>query len=254
VLVAVTRGVSPSIKRCELTHLDRETIDVALAAEQHRQYEECLENLSCVLNAMPAEPDLPDSVFVEDTAVIVKELALLTRPGASSRRDEIPGMAQVLGEYRPVVFVSPPGTIDGGDVLVVGRDIFVGLSARTNDEGLRQARAAFEPLGYTVIGVPVSGCLHLKSAVGQVSPDTLLINRLWVDAAAFGDREFIDVAPSEPRAAGALLIGDTVVYPAAFERTRELLTVAGIRTETVELSELAKAEAGVTCCSLVFEM
>jgi dimethylargininase len=253
VFVAVTRGVSPNIERCELTHLEREPIDVGLASEQHRQYEECLASLGCVLNALPSEPDLPDSVFVEDTAVIVKELALLTRPGASSRRGEIPGIELVLRDYRSLARVSPPGTLDGGDVLAFGRDIYVGLSARTNEEGLRQARSAFEPLGYTVTGVPVRGCLHLKSAVGQVSPDTLLINRLWVDAAAFGDRKFIDVDPTEPGAAGALLIGDTVLYPAAFTRTRDRLTGAGIMTETVELSELAKAEAGVTCCSLVFE-
>jgi dimethylargininase len=253
VLVAVTRGVSPSIQRCELTHLGREPIDVGLALEQHRQYEVCLASLGCAVRALPAEPDLPDAVFVEDTAVIVEEVALLTRPGASSRRREIPGVEATLAEYRPLVRVSAPGTVDGGDVFTVDRNIYVGLSFRTSDEGLRQVRAALEPLGYTVTGVRVSGCLHLKSAVGRVSPDTLLINRLWVDAAAFGGMKLIDVDPAEPRAAGALLLGDTVLYPAAFERTRDRLAEAGVETMTVELSELAKAEAGVTCCSLVFE-
>jgi dimethylargininase len=253
VLVALTRGVSPSIERCEVTHLDRESIDVGAAADQHRQYQECLVGLGCALRALPAEPNLPDCVFVEDTAVVVDELALVARPGAPSRRDEIPGVERALREYRQLVHVRPPGTLDGGDVLVVGRDIFIGLSARTNESGLRQARLAFEPLGYTVTGVPVRGCLHLKSAVGRVSPNTLLINRRWVDFEAFGDRRLIDVAPSEPRAAGALPIGDTVVFPAVFKRTRDRLTDAGIKTTTVGLSELAKAEAGVTCCSLIFE-
>ena len=252
-LVAVTRGVSPSIEQCELTHLDREPIDVGIAVEQHRCYEKCLAELGCVVHSLPPEPDLPDSVFVEDIAVVVKELALLTRPGAASRRAETPDIARALGEYRPLARIDEPGTIDGGDVLVVDRDIYIGLSRRTNEEGVRQARSAFEPLGYAVSVVPVSGCLHLKSAVGQVAPDTLLINRRWVDAAAFGDRKFIDIDPAEPRAAGALLIGDTVVYPARFTQTLERLSEAGIPAEPIELSELAKAEAGVTCCSLVFD-
>ena len=252
-LVAVTRAVSPNIERCELTHLDRETIDVGIAEEQHRRYETCLAELGCVVRSLPSEPDMPDSVFVEDIAVVVKELALLTRPGAASRRAETPGIAEVLGEYRPLASIDEPGTIDGGDVLVVDRDIYIGLSGRTNEEGVRQARSAFERLGYAVTAVPVSGCLHLKSAVGRVAPDTLLINRRWVDAAAFGDRKFIDVAPAEPRAGGALLIGDTVVYPARFTHTLDRLSEAGIPTEPVELSELAKAEAGVTCCSLIFD-
>lgn len=253
-LVAVTRGVSPSIERCELTHLEREPIDLDLAVRQHRGYEECLKSLGCALRPLPADPDLPDSVFVEDTAVVVKERALLARPGAPSRRGEIPAISDVICEYRPVARVEPPGTLDGGDVLVDGREVFVGLSARTNEDGLRQLRSALEPLGYRVTGVPVSGCLHLKSAVGRVSEDTLLINRRWVDAETFAGRALIDVDPSEPMAAGALLIGDTVVYPDAFRRTRERLENAGIRTIAVELSELAKAEAGVTCCSLVFDV
>lgn len=252
--VALTRGVSPSIARCELTHLEREPIDVGVAEEQHRLYETALSELGCSVRALPAEPDMPDSVFVEDIAVVVEELALMTRPGAPSRRAETPGIERVMSEYRRLAYVSGPGTIDGGDVLVVGRDIYVGLSGRTNEDGLEQTRAAFEPLGYTVTGVPVSGCLHLKSAVGLVGPDTLLINGRWVEKESFGDREFIEVAPSEPGAAGALLIGDTVLYPARFVGTLDRLAEAGIRTRTVDLSELAKAEAGVTCCSLVFSV
>ena len=251
-LVALTRGVSPSIERCELAHLERESIDVGVAAQQHRSYEECLVGLGCALEALPAEPDMPDCVFVEDIAVVLDELALVTRPGAPSRRAETPGVERALSEYRQLEHIRPPGTLDGGDVLAVGREIFVGLSARTNEDGFSQARSKLEPLGYSVTGVPVSGCLHLKSAVGLVSPDTLLVNGDWVDTGVFGDRRLIEVAPSEPRAAGALPIGDAVVYPSAFKRTRDRLAEAGIETTTVDLSELAKAEAGVTCCSLVF--
>jgi dimethylargininase len=191
-------------------------------------------------------------VFVEDTAVIVDELAILARPGAASRRGEIPSVESVLGEYRSLLRITAPGTLDGGDVLIVGRDVYVGLSGRTNEEGARQVEEALAPLGYTVTGVAVSGCLHLKSAVGKVSGDTLLINRLWVDVVDFSARRLIDVDPAEPRAAGTLPLGDTVLYPAAFERTRDRLAEAGVNVRTVELSELAKAEAGVTCCSLIF--
>ena len=252
--IAVTRGVSPNIERCELTHLEPEAVDVALAQEQHSRYQKCLTELGCVVQSLPAERDLPDSVFVEDTAVVVEEIALLTRPGAESRRPEIPSIAAVLGPYRRLAHVVEPGTVDGGDVLVLDRDVFVGLSGRTNQEGLRQIQAVLEPVGYAVTAVPVKGCLHLKSAVGRVAPDTLLINRRWVDATAFGAVKFIDVHPAEPRAAGALLIADTVVYPARFKRTLGRLSRAGIPIATVEISELAKAEAGVTCCSLVFEV
>jgi dimethylargininase len=244
--------VSPSIARCELTHLEREAIDVDVARQQHGSYEECLVALGCALKPLPPEPDMPDCVFVEDIAVVLDELALVTRPGAPTRRAETPGVERALSEFRELEYIRHPGTLDGGDVLVVGRDIFIGLSARTNEDGFTQARATLEPLGYSVTRVPVSGCLHLKSAVGRVSPDTLLVNGGWVDTGVFGDRRLIEVDPSEPGAAGALPIGDVVVYPSAFQRTRDRLAEAGIETMTVDLSELAKAEAGVTCCSLVF--
>jgi dimethylargininase len=251
--IAITRGVSPNIERCELTHLERTVINAELAEEQHRRYEECLAALGCSVQRLPAEPGLPDSVFVEDTAIVVEELAMVTRPGAESRRPEIPSVAEALGKYRRLVYVVEPGVIDGGDVLVVDRDVYIGLSGRTNEDGVSQVRAALEPLGYTVTAVSLNACLHLKSAVGRVAPDALLINRRWVEAAAFGSIKLIDVDPEEPGAAGALLIADTVIYPASFERTLGRLSRAGIRTAAVDLSELAKAEAGVTCCSLVFE-
>jgi dimethylargininase len=251
--IAITRGVSPNIERCELTHLEREAINVDLAREQHRRYEECLAELGCDVQRLPAEPGLPDSVFVEDTAVVVDELAVITRPGAESRRPEVSSIAEVLGEHRRLEHVVEPGVIDGGDVLVLDRDVYIGLSGRTNEDAVRQVRAALGPSGYTVTTVPVKACLHLKSAVGRVASDALLINRQWADATAFGSARLIDVDPAEPGAAGALLIEDTVVYPARFECTLRRLGRAGIRTAAIELSELAKAEAGVTCCSLVFE-
>jgi dimethylargininase len=204
--------------------------------------------------SLPAEADLPDSVFVEDTAVVVDELAVITRPGARSRRPETAGIADVLKSYRQLAHIEAPGTLDGGDVQVVGRDVYAGLSTRTNIQGINQLSSILGPLGYEVIAVPVRHCLHLKAAAGLVSPSTVLINPEWVDREAFEGVELLEIAPSEPRSACALLVGESVLYPAAFEKTRLRLEKAGIDVTTVDLSELAKAESGVTCCSLVFEV
>ena len=252
-LTAITRKVSPAITRCELTHLPRKPIDVALAAQQHEEYERSLSDLGCRVVSLPAEPDLPDSVFVEDTAVLVDELAVVTRPGAESRRVETASVARVLAEYRPIAAIQAPGTLDGGDVLRVGRRVFVALSARSNREGIEQLRALLSPFGYAVEALAVSGCLHLKSAVTQVAPDAVLLNRAWVDPAGFDGLRCIGIDPAEPYAANALLVGEAVIYPTAFSRTAARLERAGIRLVSVDVSELAKAEGAVTCCSLILQ-
>jgi dimethylargininase len=254
VLIAITRQVSPGIGRCELTFLAREAIDARVAAAQHREYEACLAALHCEVRSLPPELGLPDSVFVEDTAIVLDRLAIIARPGAESRRGETRAVAAALEPHRELVHIAPPGTLDGGDVLVVGRSVHVGLSRRSNENGFEQLRDFLTPLGYTVTPVCIEGCLHLKSAVTQVGHDTLLINRHWVDESAFAGIGLIDVDPAEPSAANALLAGDTVVFPAAFERTRERLSKAGIDVVAVDVSEIAKAEGGVTCCSLIFRV
>ncbi len=249
--VAITRKVSPAITRCELTHLQREPIDVALAARQHNAYERCLAELGCRVVSLPAEPELPDSVFVEDTAIVVDELAVVTRPGAESRRGETPAVARVLAEHRPVAAIEAPGTLDGGDVLRLGRRLFVGLSGRSNRAGIEQLHTLLSSHGYTVEALPFTGCLHLKSAVTQVAADAVLLNPAWVDPPAFGGFRRIEVDPAEAYAANALLVGDAVIYPVSFPRTAGRLERAGVRLVTVNVSELAKAEGAVTCCSLI---
>ena len=251
--IALTRGVSERIGDCELTHLEREPIDVGAARLQHRAYEASLSRLGCEVVALGAEPGLPDSVFIEDTAVVLDELAILTRPGAESRRAEIEGVSTSLGRYRSLERITAPGTLDGGDVLVAGRRIFTGLSARTNEEGAAQLRTFVEPLGYEFTALPVESCLHLKSAVTCIGGGRLLVNRDWVDASAFAGLELVEVDPDEPSAANALLVRERVVFPARFIRTRARLEREGVPVEPVDISELAKAEGGVTCCSLVFE-
>jgi dimethylargininase len=250
-LLAITREVSANIGRCELTHLARETIDVNMARAQHRQYEARLVELGCEIHHLPAEPELPDSVFVEDTAIVLDELAVITRPGADTRRPETEAVTKALQPYRQLAYIEPPGTMDGGDVLCIGKRIVVGLSGRTNQAGIEQLRRLVEPLDYTVQGVLVNDCLHLKSAVTQVGADTLLINRTWVNADFFGEMTLIEVDPSEPFAGNALLVGATVIYPTAYPATRERLVNGGISVRVVDVSELGKAEGGVTCCSLI---
>jgi len=249
--IAIVRDVSPSLDACELTHLARQPIDAARAALEHEDYLRCLTSLGVEVVRLPAEPELPDSVFVEDVGVVLDELAVITRPGAVSRRAETSAIAEALRHYRDLVFIEEPATVDGGDVLVIGRQVYVGLSSRTSASGVAQIRHVLEPLGYRVTIVAVDGCLHLKSAVTQVAPDTVLINRTWVDSDAFRGMRLVEVDPTEPHAANALRIRDSVVYPAAFEHTRDRLCRLGIRVVPVDLSELSKAEGGVTCCSLI---
>ena len=251
-LIAITRGVSAGIGACELTHLKREAIDVARARAQHRAYEEALARAGCRVESLPALDDLPDSVFVEDVAIVLDDIAVITRPGAESRRPETAHIAPVLARHRRVTFIRPPGTLDGGDVLRLGRRIFVGLSGRSDESGIEQLRTVAWPYGYTVTAVPVSGCLHLKSAVTEISPGFVVVNPAWVDAGVFGKVSVMEVAPEEPYAANGLLAGDRLIYPESFPRTRERLEAAGITIEPVDLSELQKAEGAVTCCSLVF--
>jgi len=252
-LLAITREVSSNIGSCELSYLRRQPIDVTLARKQHRQYEECLAALGCAICRLPEQASLPDSVFLEDTAIALDELAVITRPGAESRRPETESIAEVLGRYRNLAFMRAPETLDGGDVLRLGRTMFVGHSHRSNEAAIRRLREVLSDFGYSVIGIPMEGCLHLKSSVTQVAEDILLINPDWVDSRAFGRMHCIEVDRGEPCAANALLVGEAVVFPSSCSATRRRLEARGIRVVPVDVSELAKAEGGVTCCSLILD-
>lgn len=251
-LVALVREVSPRLAACELTHIARQSIDYERACFQHAAYVDLLACLGCAVRPLRPAPDLPDSVFVEDTAVVLDKLAIVTRPGAVSRRAETTTVDPVLREYRPVRVVTAPGTLDGGDVLVAGKRIFIGLSSRSNQAAVEQVRCWVEPAGYQVHTVAVAGCLHLKSAATEVGDRLLLVNPAWVDPAAFAGLGVIEVDPDEPQAANALRVGDAVIFPTAFPATRRRLETAGVVIHGIDLSELAKAEGAVTCCSLVF--
>jgi dimethylargininase len=253
-LIAITRAVPQSITRCELTHLDRNPIDVDLARRQHRAYEDALASAGCRIERLPPKDDLPDSVFVEDTAIVVDEVAVITRPGAESRRPETASVAAALRNYRELVFIEPPAILDGGDVLRIGRNVFVGQSTRTSEEGFRQLSAALAPFGYSVQTITPRGCLHLKSAVTAFSDDGVVINPEWGDASVFDAMHVISIDPSEPSAANVLRVGDVVLCATAFPRTAQRLRDAGVNVRMVDASELAKAEGALTCCSVIMEL
>jgi dimethylargininase len=253
-LMALTREISPAFQDCQLTHLERVPIDLDRARAQHADYEWALVEAGCTVRRLDTSPDLPDSLFIEDAAVVLPEGAVITRPGAESRRKETPVVAAALARHGLALHqIKAPATVDGGDVLVVGRDVFIGESDRTNAAGIDQMRRLLKR-HYRVHPVAVEGCLHLKSAVTAASEDMLLINRTWIAVKAFNQFTLIDVDEHEPHAANALRLPDCVIYPAAFPRTRQRLEEHGLRVRTVEVDELAKAEGAITCCSLVFEI
>jgi len=200
-------------------------------------------------------PDLPrhaDGVFVEDTAVVLGNLAILARPGAESRRHETETVEAVLrGLVKRIVKIRGPGTLDGGDVLRAGKTLYVGLSTRTNAEGIRQLTDCTVADGFTVRAVHLKGCLHLKTAVSMLGDGAVLANPAWVDLAPFSDYRVIRVAKGEPFAANSLRLGEELLYPAEHVLTAELLRAEGFAPILTPISELAKAEAGLTCLSLL---
>jgi len=252
-LTALTRPPTPAIARCELTHMGRAPIDIEEATRQHAAYQRALAEAGARVVSLPPLPEQPDAVFVEDTGVALPEIGVVARMGASSRRLETGATLEALSLYRRIVEIEPPGALEGGDVNVAGRTILVGLSSRTNLEGAAALRSAVEPLGYRVIEVPVTGCLHLTTACTVVGEGLLVANRAWIDALALGGFEIIDAHPGEPWGGNALRIGQRVLHPSACPRTGERLRSAGLDAVPVRIDELMKAEAGLTCMSLLLE-
>lgn len=249
--IAITREVSPRFDECEITNIERIPINLDVARTQHHEYVQALKNLGSEVIELPAESDLPDSVFVEDTAFILPEVAVITRPGADSRKPETESIIRVLTPLLELVYVREPATLDGGDVLVLGQNIYVGLSTRSNREAINQLDELLREHGYSVTGVHMHDCLHLKTAVTHVDDKTLLINKNWVDIHPFEKHNLVEVDASEPFAANCLPIGDSIIFPNAFPKTRRKLEEDGYKVVTLDVSELAKAEGAVTCCSLI---
>lgn len=250
-MLAITRAISDRLAECQLTHLERQPIDLVRARRQHAAYEEALRQAGCRVWRLECDGDLPDSVFIEDTAVVLDQLAVITRPGAPERQPETAAVARALGDHRPLAWLKEPACLDGGDVLRLGRTLYVGVSRRSNQAGVGQLEGLVAPYGYQVRAVPLGACLHLKTAVTQVAAELLLLNPDWVDPTAFPGWGWLAVDPQEPMAANALQLGPVVIYPEAYPRTAERLGRAGLAVRSVAADELARAEGGVTCCSLI---
>jgi dimethylargininase len=252
-LTAITRAVSSALAQCELSFIPRSPIDLQKARAQHHEYEQLLAKLGSRVISLPEEPELPDSMFVEDPAIVVDELAVIFPLGTETRRKEAPSLATALEKYRKLAHVKLPGTLEGGDVLRVGKRVFVGITARSNPEGIRQLAVILCAFGYDVTAVPVAGCLHLKSAVTYLGRNTLLANRDWFDWKRIEGFAWVDVDPSEPHSANALALADSVIFPASFPKTKALIEAKGFCVASLDISELQKAESGLTCSSLLFE-
>lgn len=252
-LLALTRDVSPTFDQCELTHVPRTPIDVAEARRQHSQYKQSLRELGCHVISLPGPSSMPDAVFVEDTAVVLDELTVICRPGVESRRTETAAVGEFFQQYRKLVFIEGPGCLDGGDVLRLGKTLYVGLSSRTNESGIEQLGAAVAAAGYKVQPLELTGCLHLKSAVTRVAEKQILVNPGWIDPAKIAGHDVVEVAPDEPAAANALRVNDKVVYPSQHPKTMGRLRAAGLKIRQVDVSQFLKAEGGVTCGSILFQ-
>jgi dimethylargininase len=252
-LTAFTRAVSPRIAECELTFIDRQPIDFERAVQQHQGYEELLRSLGVGVLQIPADQQCPDSCFLEDTALVLDELAVLTRPGSEARRCEVAGVAPAIRQHRDVVQIEAPATFEGGDVLRIGRELFVGVTTRTTSLGIEALRKHVELYGYRVHPVNVPGALHLKSVCTTVDGNTILADAARLDLSPFSTYEVVQVPAEEWMAANVLLVNGTVCLHSGFPKTIGLLQQRRIEVRTVDISEFLKAEAGVTCMSLIFE-
>jgi dimethylargininase len=249
----LTRAVSPNLSECELTFISRSPISYRRAAQQHRRYIETLRHLGVDVITLPPLPHLPDSVFVEDIALILDEVAVITSP-CPARRSETDRLRPILEQYRPVVALGPGVKLEGGDVVQSGRKLYVGVSTRTDHRGIEALGSVVIHQGYELIEVEVDRCLHLSTAVSCLGDDTFLLNPRWVDAKAFAGNRVLEICEQEPWAANVLRLGKSVLLPDGFPRTCDLLEQAGYSPLPVNIDELLKAEAGITCMGLLFNL
>lgn len=252
-LVAITHAPSPRLEAGERTYVGHESIDYAAAVRQHAAYEEALHECGAQVVHLDINRELPDCVFVEDTAIVLDEVAVVMSMGAASRRGELAGIERTLRAYREIERVSLPATIDGGDIVQCGKTLFVGESQRTNAAGVAALRERVRRYGYTVSGVPVHGCLHLKSACSALPDGSYLVNANWIDITPLPSNRLLHLPASEPWAGDVLVIdSERIIVSDGFPRTADMLSTRGWRVLPVCVSEFAKAEGGVTCMSLVF--
>jgi dimethylargininase len=251
-LLAITHVPSPKMEQCQLTHVTRTPIDYDRAVQQHQEYCRMLRACGAGVRILESNRDLPDCVFVEDAAIVLDEVAVIASMGAESRRPETAAIELELRQYREIKRIELPAAIDGGDVLRVGRTLLIGVSSRTNDAGIGALAQIAGAFGYDVVPVRLRDCLHLKTACTALPDQTLLVNPAWLDMEALGGFKWIRVPEEETWAADVLLAGETVCVAAQHVRTADMIRQRGFDVRTIDLSEFAKAEGGVTCLSILF--
>jgi dimethylargininase len=251
--IALTRGISAGIDRCEVSFIDRVAIDLQKMKQQHRAYEEMLRSMGYEVIQIPADDSCPDCCFIEDTALLLDEIAVITYPGSVARRGEVPGVVPTIEKYRKTLRIEPPATLEGGDVLRIGRNLYVGLTQRTNPEGVDALRTLVAPYGYKVTAVPTPGALHMKSVCTAADDRTIVADPRRVDVSPLRDYDMIEIAPEEWMGGDLLPINGTLWMIEGFPKLKSALEARGFNVRTLNMSEFLKAEAGLTCLSLLFE-
>ena len=251
-MIALTHQLSPNMQACQRTFVPVVPIDIELATRQHQGYCRALADCGASVRVLDVNSPMPDGAFLEDTAVVLDEVAILCSMGTPSRLAEPAGIEPVLREYRPIERIEPPATLEGGDVLRIGHRLLVGHSSRTNQLGIAAFTEIAGRFGYSVTPIPVRGSLHLKTACTALPDGRLLVNPAWVDGRSLEEFDLIPIPPDEPFGANICLVDEQVLLPAAHPQTAKLLEWLGWTIKAVEISEFAKAEGGVTCLSLLF--
>jgi dimethylargininase len=249
---AIVREVPATFDRCIQPLKNHENIDVGVAVEQHQAYCRALESAGLTLTRVPADDRFPDCCFVEDPALVIGDLRLITRMGAPSRRGEGEGLAGHLGWGQEVARMREPATLEGGDVLVIDRRVYVGRTDRTNEAGITALWELAGRAGYEVVPVKMGNILHLKSVVAHLGEGLLVVAPGGWDASLFDAYERIEVPAAESYAANCRAVNDLVLIPAGHPRTREAIAAAGLETVEVATTEFAKAGGGVSCLSIVY--
>jgi dimethylargininase len=248
-MLALTHSPSWQLAHCELTHLGRQRIDTELARRQHRAYCVALQEAGVEVHTFSMNRQYADSAFVEDIAIVLDEMIILGAMGAKSREPETVAWCDILAKYRPIHKLPCGATMEGGDVLRIGKDLLIGLSSRTNAFAIEAVAETLRPLGYNVRGVPVSNCLHLKTACTALNDECLLINPNWINANLLPRKKILEA--TDEWGANVVRLPDRLLANDQNRATIEQLRDANFNVCSVELSEFAKAEAGATCLSLL---
>ncbi len=251
-LIAITHKPSPHLNNCELTHLQPQKIDINKASSQHKKYCQTLTDLGVKVITLDENLSMPDCAFIEDTAIVLDEIAVITPMGITSRQGETELVEKELAKFRPIAKIKSPAKIEGGDILKIGKKLYVGLSTRTNLKGINALEKIAKPFGYEIFPVKIYNSLHLKTACTALDNETILVNSEWIDTDCLGNFKKIRISKEEPFAANILRVENKICVHSEFNKTNKILEDSGYEMVRADISEFLKAEAGLTCLSLIF--